>query len=133
MDQLLYKTNPSVAPPEPLSGSKDQHGRICQGSTGKSEVSLISQAGLSATGSSGAPQSDAAAREAKTLIGDAGVEVGTLEERIEGERQSLLKNSWLSATGHKRPGMNPGLPLFGCENHSRHPPGMPAEAKAGLP
>ena len=28
-----------------------------------------------------------------------------------GSRQALLKDSWLTATGHKRPGMNPGIPL----------------------
>jgi hypothetical protein len=27
------------------------------------------------------------------------------------ERQRLLKDAWLTAVGHKRPGMNPGVPL----------------------
>ena len=27
------------------------------------------------------------------------------------ERQTLMKDAWLTATGHKRPGMNPGVPL----------------------
>ena len=28
-----------------------------------------------------------------------------------GRRQALLKDSWLTATGHRRPGMSPGIPL----------------------
>lgn len=28
-----------------------------------------------------------------------------------GQRQELMKDAWLTATGHKRPGMNKGLPL----------------------
>jgi lysophospholipase L1-like esterase len=31
--------------------------------------------------------------------------------RLVGERQALLKDAWLTATGHRRPGMKPGLPL----------------------
>ena len=31
------------------------------------------------------------------------------------ERQRLLKDAWLTAVGHKRPGMNPGLPLEEAE------------------
>jgi lysophospholipase L1-like esterase len=31
--------------------------------------------------------------------------------KLVAERQRLLKDAWLTATGHKRPGMNPGLPL----------------------
>lgn len=31
--------------------------------------------------------------------------------KLVGQRQRLLKDAWLSATGHKRPGMAPGLPL----------------------
>ncbi len=33
-------------------------------------------------------------------------------------RQSLLKDAWLSATGHKRPGMTPGLPLDEAEKEA---------------
>jgi len=35
--------------------------------------------------------------------------------RLVGQRQRLLKDAWLSATGHKRPGMTPGLPLAEAE------------------
>jgi lysophospholipase L1-like esterase len=31
--------------------------------------------------------------------------------KLVGERQRVLKNAWLTATGHQRPGMKPGLPL----------------------
>ena len=31
------------------------------------------------------------------------------------ERQSLMKDAWLSATGHKRPGVKPGLPMDEAE------------------
>lgn len=31
--------------------------------------------------------------------------------KLIGERQSMMKDAWLTATGHKRPGMNKGLPL----------------------
>jgi len=31
--------------------------------------------------------------------------------KLIGERQAMMKDAWLSATGHKRPGMNKGLPL----------------------
>ena len=36
---------------------------------------------------------------------------GTELLKLVAERQRLLKDAWLSAAGHKRPGMNPGLPL----------------------
>ena len=36
---------------------------------------------------------------------------GTELLRAVGKRQQLLKDAWLTATGHKRPGMNKGLPL----------------------
>jgi inosine-uridine nucleoside N-ribohydrolase/lysophospholipase L1-like esterase len=31
--------------------------------------------------------------------------------RLIGEKQSMMKDAWLTAAGHKRPGMNAGLPL----------------------
>jgi lysophospholipase L1-like esterase len=31
--------------------------------------------------------------------------------KLVAQRQRLLKDAWLTAVGHKRPGMNPGLPL----------------------
>jgi lysophospholipase L1-like esterase len=35
------------------------------------------------------------------------------------QRQRLLKDAWLTATGHKRPGMKAGLPLEDAERRSR--------------
>jgi hypothetical protein len=34
------------------------------------------------------------------------------------ERQKMMKDSWLTAVGHKRPGMNTGLPLNEALNKS---------------
>ena len=34
------------------------------------------------------------------------------------QRQRLLKDAWLTAVGHKRPGMNPGLPLDEAERRA---------------
>ncbi|MFZ4780423.1 MAG: hypothetical protein ACOYM3_34145 [Terrimicrobiaceae bacterium] len=35
--------------------------------------------------------------------------------RLITEREEMLRDSWLSTTGHKRPGLNPGLPLAQAE------------------
>ncbi len=40
---------------------------------------------------------------------------GTQLLQLVAERQRLLKDAWLTAAGHKRPGMNPGLPLNDAE------------------
>lgn len=31
--------------------------------------------------------------------------------RLVGEKQQIMKDAWLTTAGHKRPGMNVGLPL----------------------
>jgi hypothetical protein len=31
--------------------------------------------------------------------------------RLVGEKQGIMKDAWLTAAGHKRPGMHAGLPL----------------------
>jgi lysophospholipase L1-like esterase len=38
--------------------------------------------------------------------------------KLVGQRQRLLKNAWLTATGHERPGMKPGLPLDEAERQA---------------
>ena len=46
------------------------------------------------------------------------------------ERQNLMKDAWLTATGHKRPGMNVGLPL---NEATAKATAIDAEIKALLP
>jgi hypothetical protein len=41
------------------------------------------------------------------LLGNKGVRVFQLVT----QKQQLMKDAWLTAAGHKRPGMNKGLPL----------------------
>ena len=38
--------------------------------------------------------------------------------KLAGERQRLLRDAWLTATGHKRPGMKAGLPLDEAERRA---------------
>jgi lysophospholipase L1-like esterase len=38
--------------------------------------------------------------------------------KLAGERQRLLRDAWLSAVGHKRPGVRPGLPLDEAEQQA---------------
>jgi lysophospholipase L1-like esterase len=45
------------------------------------------------------------------------------------QKQGLLKDAWLTATGHKRPGMKPGLPL---EEAIRQAGGLDAEIRTLL-
>ena len=39
--------------------------------------------------------------------------------KLVAERQNLLKDAWLTATGHKRPGMKAGLPLDEAQTKAR--------------
>ncbi|MFZ4387821.1 MAG: alpha/beta fold hydrolase, partial [Chthoniobacterales bacterium] len=39
--------------------------------------------------------------------------------RLITEREEMLRDSWLTTTGHKRPGLNPGLPLAQAESKAR--------------
>lgn len=52
-----------------------------------------------------------------------GPEVLALVQR----KQRVLKDAWLSATGHKRPDMNPGLPLKDAETQAK---GLDAKLRA---
>ena len=38
--------------------------------------------------------------------------------KLVAERQRLLKDAWLTTIGHKRPGMNAGLPLDEAERRA---------------
>jgi lysophospholipase L1-like esterase len=40
--------------------------------------------------------------------------------KLVGERQALLKDAWLTATGHRRPGMKTGLPLPEAREKAAH-------------
>lgn len=46
------------------------------------------------------------------------------------DRQSLMKDAWLTATGHKRPGMNVGLPLSEAQRKATE---LDAQIRALLP
>lgn len=59
-------------------------------------------------------------------VGEAPDVLTTLQEHssgnemynLVGKRQDIMKDAWLNATGHKRPGMAPGLPL--AEAHQKY-------------
>ncbi len=64
----------------------------------------------------GAPKEFATMENAEAML--AGQAKGAEVLRLVQQRQRVLKDAWLNATGHKRPGMSKGVPLADAEKQS---------------